>query len=369
MSRQVSDTVFTAWNSIFKNRIGLKRIAFSCDVDARGKCYLEFCVEDADGIYQLSERSLGFRWFFVFLLLTQYRGFRKDDNRAFWFLFDEPASNLHPTAQNQLLESFKALIPKCHIIYSTHSHHLINPEWLEGTFVVKNEGLDYQGDQLDYSARKTKIRAHKYRDFAVRYPDQTNYYRPILDVLDYAPSRLDSLPDAMFVEGKNDFYVLTYMQTVILSRPKILNLTPGTGSGNLDSIVQLYIGWGLDFLILLDSDKEGNKQSERYTSKFGSLLSNRVFTLQDVDSQWKGISTERLFSETEKIAIQQSVFSTEMSCNKTHFNRAIQELLATRKVVALSAETKAGFVKLFEFCSSKFEEYKTKKLQILSQTF
>ena len=36
----------------------------------------KFKIEGDDGFCHLSERSLGFRWFFVFLLLTQFRGYR-----------------------------------------------------------------------------------------------------------------------------------------------------------------------------------------------------------------------------------------------------------------------------------------------------
>ena len=49
------------------------------------------------------------------------------------FLFDEPASNLHPTAQAALLASLEKLSENAVVIYTTHSHHLINPLWLETT--------------------------------------------------------------------------------------------------------------------------------------------------------------------------------------------------------------------------------------------
>ena len=251
--------------------------------------------------------------------------------------------------------------PKCRIIYTTHSHHLINPEWLEGTFVVKNEGLDYLADDLNYSAQKTKVQAYKYREFAVHHPDQTNYYKPILDVLDYAPSRLDSLPDAFLVEGKNDFYVLSYLQNIILGRPQKLNLTPGMGSGNMDSLVQLYIGWGLDFCILLDSDQAGIRELNRYVSKFGSLVNNRIFTLQDISPSWKGVTTEYLFAEDERLAIQEGVFPAETQFHKVHFNRAVQELLLVRKPVPISDSTREAFTKLLDFGLGKFADYKAAK--------
>jgi predicted ATP-dependent endonuclease of OLD family len=56
------------------------------------------------------------------------------------------------------LESFRKLGSNCRIIYTTHSHHLINPEWLESTLVVRNEGIHLtQEDAESYNAKKTNI--------------------------------------------------------------------------------------------------------------------------------------------------------------------------------------------------------------------
>ena len=49
----------------------------------------------ATGIYYLGERSLGFRWFFVFSLLTTYRAMTSQPDKGLLLLLDEPASNLH----------------------------------------------------------------------------------------------------------------------------------------------------------------------------------------------------------------------------------------------------------------------------------
>ena len=53
----------------------------------------------------IGEQSLGFRWFFVYRLLTEYRRERTESSGVL-FLFDEAASNLHSAAQSLLLESF-----------------------------------------------------------------------------------------------------------------------------------------------------------------------------------------------------------------------------------------------------------------------
>jgi predicted ATP-dependent endonuclease of OLD family len=166
MGRNITEVVFNAWNTIFGIQVSDKEIIVNCDSEEQSKYYLEFKLKDSDGFYLIGERSLGFRWFFVFLLLTQYRGYRKNAPKNVLFLFDEPASNLHATAQSQLLSSLDKLTKNCKVIYTTHSHYLINPDWLEGVFVVKNEGLDYKDDDIRaYSAKKTRIAVDRYRSF------------------------------------------------------------------------------------------------------------------------------------------------------------------------------------------------------------
>lgn len=356
MGRNVTDIVFGAWNKIFHQNIGHKKISLRCLSDDENKYYLEFKLEDTDGYFLINERSLGFRWFFVFLLLTQYRGFRKDSPSNVLFLFDEPASNLHPSAQTQLLNSFEKLSKKCRIIYTTHSHHLVNPAWLESAFVVKNEGLTYGNEELNYNANKTNITTTKYREFAVNHPDQTDYYRPILDVLDYVPSHFDNIPNVIMVEGKNDFYVISYLQFLIKKPKSKLNILPGTGSGNLESIIRLYTAWGRQFLVLLDADNEGKKQKKRYQGIFETILENRIFTLLDIDDRWDGFEMESLLSNDDKLLIQKSIYHEVDVFNKTHFNRAIQELLIKKVEISVSDETKKNFNNLIAFLVNKLKE-------------
>ena len=210
MGHNISSNVFKNWDRIFKRTVGSKEITVSCDKDESGRWYIQLRLKDGAEIYAISERSLDFRWFFSFRLLTHYRGFRNDASGNVLFLFDEPASNLHPSAQSQLVESFGNLSSRCFIVYTTHSHHMINPEWLEATYVVKNEGLEYNSEVDDYDAKKTQVVLTKYRQFATQHPNQTNYFQPILDVLDYNPARLENVPDVVMVEGKNDYYTRSY---------------------------------------------------------------------------------------------------------------------------------------------------------------
>ena len=358
IGREITEEVFGSWNEIF-NRKQTTQANVKAGADEDGKCYLEISIIDSDGLYYISERSLGFRWFFVFSLVTRYSasyysGFDTNQSNVV-FLFDEPASNLHASAQSQLLESLAKLADTSTIIYSTHSHHLINPHWLENTYVVRNTGLDYESDISDFTTYRTDIRIERYRSFADANPSQTHYFQPILDVLDYKPSRLEMVEDVVMVEGKNDFYTLAYMQMIL--NQETLHLMPGTGSGNLDEVIRLYIGWAKNFIVLLDSDAAGKKEKTRYLANFGPILNGRLFTLEDVDPILNGKSLEQAFAPADRKDAIAAVYSSS-TYTKTRFNRAIQECLATKNHIGFSPNTTACFTNILGQLSHLLERVK-----------
>ncbi|WP_420577404.1 ATP-dependent nuclease [Ekhidna sp.] len=353
MNRKVTEVVFDAWNKIFNRQIDDTEVVIKCESDS-DNTYLEFEIEGPDGIYQINERSLGFRWFFTFLLFTQFRPYRKDSPKNVMFLFDEPASNLHSSAQQELLKSFEKLMEDCKIIYTTHSHHLINPNWLESTYVVKNEGLDLETLE-NYSSRQTTINITPYREFVSKNPSSSAYFQPVLDVLEYVPSKLENIPSCVFLEGKNDYYTLEYFRKIILKNVKDLNLAPSTGSGNLDQLISLYLGWGRQFIVLLDSDKSGTKEKKRYLDKFGSYVGDRIFTLEDINKSWNGHSLEKLIDQKDRLQFQKLSYPSTTKFNKTHFNRTIQEMLIKKRKYSFSKETASNFKKMLDFMTLKLD--------------
>src|SRR5690606_12065878 len=61
MGRNVTTTVFQAWNRIFGREMSSKKIVIKCDTDESQRAYIQFQLEDSDGFYFINERSLGFR--------------------------------------------------------------------------------------------------------------------------------------------------------------------------------------------------------------------------------------------------------------------------------------------------------------------
>lgn len=231
------------------------------------------------------------------------------------------------------------------VIYTTHSHHLIEPKWLEATYVVKNQALTYNNDST-YTNAMTDIVVEQYRNFVANHPDQKTYFQPILDVLEYQPSNLEAVPNVIMVEGKNDFYTIAYVNDIILGNPLSLNLLPGGGAGSLDSAIQLYYAWGRDFHILLDSDREGVNQKNRYIQKFGKLIEGKVHTLSDIVTEFAGRVMEDVFEPTDLLAIQSIIEPNATAFNKKKFNLAVQECLICEHKIELSQKAIENFEKL-----------------------
>lgn len=321
MGKQLSNVILKEWSMVLGNKAN--QIDANIEKDEKG-IYVEFVINDEDGFFKLSERSLGFRWFFVFLLLTQFRGFRKNENKQVIFLFDEPAANLSQKAQRQLLKSLERISDKCTIIYTTHSQHLINPNWLEGAYIVTNKALE-DNDFENIVAHNTDIDVYRYREFVNMYPQKTSYFQPILDVLEYVPNELGMCDDAIFLEGKNDYYTLNYFFKVILGKNDLL-LMPNMSCNNVDNLITLYTGWGKNYIVLLDSDKAGKDSKKRYLDMFGPLLENKIFTLKDVNKKWTKNNMENILPNKDKLIIQQICFPDSKRFSKSLYNKSLTHM-------------------------------------------
>ncbi|MEU7938556.1 ATP-dependent nuclease [Microbispora bryophytorum] len=351
MSRFVTDTVIGGWSRIFGRTSAAQEVQIDANFDVDGTPCLTLRIKTQDGYYDLSERSLGFRWFFMFLLMTSFPKRSSSEPKPL-ILLDEPASNLHSSAQAELLKSFEKLTEDCNLAYTTHSHHLINVRWLDSAYVVKNSAVDSSdlSDYLSASVGDTSITATRYRQFVNDNPTQTSYIQPVLDLLNYQPSTLEPVPDVVLVEGKSDFLVLRYMLE-IMGVNSDLKIVPGGGAGSLDPLIRLHIGWGKSFLILLDGDAEGRKQRERYEREFGTLISGRCALLPDLCADEKVLELENLFSKDDRVKIVTQVFpdvDARRAVAKKKVQQALLELYARRDPVMLESTTIDRFTKLFE---------------------
>lgn len=296
MGNVVSRRIIGSWRDVIGKSANIERISFNWSVDPNydNAPYVNFTIHDRDSEYDLNQRSLGFRWFFSFLLFTTFGGAQ---DRQKLYLFDEPAANLHVRGQSQLLKSFEYLTARGdQIIYSTHSAHMIDERWLGGAHIVENEAIDFESDDLnEYTPRPTNIRAVPYRQFVQKYPNRTNYFQPVLERLQHVSPSLAADRPAIILEGPSDFYALAYARK-IRGLGGEWDLVPSEGSGKCGPLIGLYLGRGVPFVILLDDDAAGRRERERYM-EIWSLQDGAVVTLAGLDSSLEGKAIEGLLDE------------------------------------------------------------------------
>jgi ABC-type Na+ transport system ATPase subunit NatA len=350
-SATVTEVVFGRWNEIFGEDAKGKEIHISFETlegeirDQSGAVkktnehdlFVKFQIKDGTRRFDVNDRSLGFRWFFSFMMFTQFRVAR-EGARPILFLFDEPASNLHAAAQQKLIDSFPEIAKGNHTLaYSTHSHYMIEPKWLEQTFIVTNradspggsviEGLSLSDESLD-------IQATRYRAFVGEHPNQTNYFQPVLDRLQVVPSRFDIDRASVIVEGKSDYYVLRYAAK-LLGRPE-LHILPGLGAGTFGALIALHLGWGVGMVALLDGDKKGKQEKDRYRQEFG-LRTECILTLDDL---LPGVTAIEDVLGGEAKDLIRSELGLSSSPSKSQIWRYFQECLARDDIAPLGKDFK-----------------------------
>lgn len=304
MSHHLSTTVLDSWAKIFESGKGDREIRLKLGVDKHPddspRVYVQFTVRDGTQTYDIGERSTGFRWFFSFLLFTLYRG-RVSSSSKTLFLLDEPASNLHAGAQSQLLESFpKIATGGNQIMYSTHSHYLINPEWLDQAFIISNAAMEYDDlkERPRSAVRHTDVQVVRYRTFVGENPDKTTYFQPVLDRLQVVPSRLDALQPSVLVEGKGDYLILAHGLSA-LELGGDYAVIPTRGADHFDEIVGIMLGWGVNFAICCDDDPSGRKTVAEFRDHWG-MEPVRVFALDEVDVSLKGKAIEGMLEDADR---------------------------------------------------------------------
>ena len=161
VARTINEKIIDTWEKISKEK-KIKEISFKEDTiaDITSDAYRSYSITvktQKNREFDIRERSLGFRWFFSFILHTEFRKLRHKNTL---FLLDEPASNLHAAAQEQILKSINTLSRDVNVIYSTHSPYLIDISNLSNIHITKNiaedkeEGTDITCERFSKETRE-----------------------------------------------------------------------------------------------------------------------------------------------------------------------------------------------------------------------
>lgn len=357
VSNKASREIIGAWDEIFERKLVNKRIEFAWDIDPEknNAVYVEPFIIDGQSKYLLRERSAGFRWFFSFLLFTQFRR-ASQHGRPTIYLFDEPAANLHSGAQMKLLEGFPKICGSDDlVVYSTHSHYMVNPLWLEKAYIVENLAIDLSSDDMDqFSTKPNNIKATPYKRFVAQNPSRLAYFRPVLDALRHQVSPLEFRGPAVFLEGKYDFYPFVYLQDR-LGGPALASF-PVNGAGDMGALITLFRGWAIPFVVVLDADPAGKRERALYVRDY-DLSENQVLLIDEAIPSLKGKAFEGLFADdvTKALADKQVGRGRNL---KEDASQLFQLLLATGDKSTKLTKTLKAFGKVHAAVIKRLESQK-----------
>jgi hypothetical protein len=106
---------------------------------------------------------------------------------------------------------------------------------------------------------------------------------------------------AIIVEGKFDYHPMQYFAGKFSK--KKLPIFPVNGAGDAAPLLSLFRGWGVKYLILLDDDKPGQRERDRYIKELG-VAPEDICTLADVDTKLAGKAFEGAYGPEVKAETQ-----------------------------------------------------------------
>ncbi len=300
--RKVNQELNRIFTDKWKDLSGVQDIDETLLKYNHGKKYFEIKIIDKDGTnYSIDERSKGALWYLSFLMRTEFRRkkLRHDYGKSI-FLIDEPASNLHSTAQTNMIKDFTKLVEEedATVIYSTHSQYLISTANIKNTYIVRRE--------------EGVISCPRWSDYIKIDNPKTTYYQPLLNHLEIVPNDF-SIPwsKAIITEGPSDRHVLDVMYNALFKKNRDYIIYPGTSAFSLSPLISLNIGWGATFKVILDSDDAGIESQKKYIDEF--KLSEEIIQVLPVKKK----KIESLFTTDERKKLYKLAFNKEKTTRIT----------------------------------------------------
>ncbi len=214
--------------------------------------YLNFFIITKEGEYLTPEqRSKGLIWFLSFYLQLTAES-RASDKLI--ILFDEPGLYLHSKAQNDIKLLFEELAEKDQVIYSTHSPYLIDADKLGRLRLIVNS--KQEGTTIN------KITTKKIYN-------QKDALKPIIDAIGLEVAHNFSCVNHknVILEGISDYHYLSALKHLFGIQNDFFFL-PSMGASKVHLLMELCIGWGLDWLIILDDDRASKAAYKKIVEEF-----------------------------------------------------------------------------------------------------
>ncbi len=319
--------------------------------DKSGFPYLEFWVKDRQERLYPKQRSRGVRWFLSFYLELKAAISHKDFKGKV-LLIDEPGLSLHARAQEDVLKVFEHIKEKIQVIYTTHSPHLIDIRKLYRLLAVqRNIHNDENSESVVFDAKSLTSAS-------------ADTLSPIYTLMG---SRLS---EQQFIQKKNNiiledltnYYYFSAFYS-LLGYPSEAFFLPATDVSNVQTLVNLLMGWGLDFIVVADESPAGVKTYED--------LKKSVYGNDDTRTREKVIlmegfqGVEDLFStlDFKKFVLHRRIGIPESNSDFVNDNKLSRTLLASNflksvqelKITDFDEETRENIERVFQAISDRLQ--------------
>lgn len=240
------------FNKFWSQTIGnTGKLFLKCEIDhyssstpeKAGKPHLVFWICDGTNQLYPKQRSKGVRWFVSFYL--QLKASEKARYKRV-FLLDEPGANLHSKAQADVLKLVNELGKDTStVVYSTHS-----PQMLEYAKLYRVHAVQRDGSTDD--SPTIVIDAHRLGTAS------TDTLTPVLMAMgaDLSHQQVIRKSNNVLLEEMSAYYYFTAFW-ILANVDSEAHFIAATGVNKLEVLANMFRGWGLDFIVAVDDDKQG----------------------------------------------------------------------------------------------------------------
>ncbi len=339
-----------------ENKVVIKYDFQKRNGDAENGSYINFYVETKEGQpLPPKQRSKGLIWFLSLWLELKAQDIEYTD---LILLLDEPDQHLHVKAQKDILKLINKLAKNeknkkgDQIIYATHSPYLIEVDFLSRIKLILN--TEKQGTKVE-DIVTSKIDTEYKRDAL----------QPVADAIGLSVSEFSTLGKKnTILEGISDFYYFSGMK-MVLNRGGDYHFVPGIGVRQINNLISVSIGYGLNWIAIIDDDpSEGGKDSKKKFDEIKDFVfdgdedktKERVNILEGI------IGIENMFTHNDLKLIDSGVGKNNDKTKavgqkrKVLFSKLFFEKVNSRDITAdkLSQTAKDNFGKAFDFIDKNF---------------
>ncbi|MBI3631249.1 MAG: ATP-binding protein [Candidatus Staskawiczbacteria bacterium] len=250
----LNKNVTTNFQEFWRQKIGkTNKIAIEFELkhhtkeegEKAGKPYLVFWIKDGQKKLYPKQRSKGVRWYTSFYLQLKASSLDKSKYGQV-FLIDEPGGSLHARAQEDVLKVFEEIKRNVQVIYTTHSPYLIKLETIYRLLAVQ------RADEEDDKSETLVFDAHKLG------ATSSDTLSPIYTLMgaDFSHQQVIKKNNNILLEEISAYYYISSFWKLINSQKEAYFL-PATGTSNIPQLANLFLGWGLDFGVVVDDNNSG----------------------------------------------------------------------------------------------------------------